>query len=135
MYIDEEKLIFCFDEIFNSIPVDDIKVAVNCNRSNFKTEYKTALRMNKEDGQFLLKKYGPKMIELSKDKNYWMTRKQNNAKIEAQVPLLLEGFSYQDLILQFIDQNGADMRDLTAAYDKLMKNSISAANEKLHRYE
>ena len=49
--------------------------------------------------------------------------------------LLLEGFSYQDLILQFIDQNGTDMRDLTTTYDKHVKNSVSAASEKLHKAE
>lgn len=62
-YIDSDihSPVFCFDEIFSGIPIDDIKTAVHCNNSDLKTEYESTLKMNKTDGQFLLDKYADRI--------------------------------------------------------------------------
>jgi hypothetical protein len=123
--------VFCFDEIFNSIPVDDIKMTARCNHSDPKAEYENTLKMNKTDGQFLLDKYADRIIELSKHAAYWEKRARNDIKSPSLVPLLLEGFTYQDLILAFLKEPTHDRKTLQQTYNKLISNCTLIASAKL----
>lgn len=132
-YIDNDlhSPVFCFDEIFSSIPVDDIKTAVHCNNSDLKTEYESTLKMNKTDGQFLLDKYADRIIKLSEDAAYWKKRARNDIKSPNVVPLFLKGFTYQDLILAFLKEHTHDKEILQRTYDKLVSNCTLAASARL----
>lgn len=132
-YIDNDlhSPVFCFDEIFSSIPVDDIKTAVHCNNSDLKTEYESTLKMNKTDGQFLLDKYADRILKLSEDVTYWEKLACNDIKSPSRVPLLLEGFTYQDLILAFLKEHTRDKKTLQRTYDKLVSKCTLAASARL----
>lgn len=132
-YIDNDlhSPVFCFDEIFSSIPVDDIKTAVHCNNSDLKTEYESTLKMNKTDGQFLLDKYADRIIKLSEDAAYWEKLARNDIKLPSLVPLLLEGFTYQDLILAFLKERTHDKETLQRTYNKLVSDCILAVSARL----
>lgn len=132
-YIDNDlhSPVFCFDEIFSSIPIDDIKTAVHCNNSNIKTEYESTLKMNKTDGQFLLDKYADRIIKLSEDTAYWEKLARNDIKSPSHVPLLLEGFTYQDLILAFLKEHAHNKETLQRTYNKLVSDCTLAASARL----
>jgi hypothetical protein len=104
---------------------------VHCNNSDLKTEYESTLRMNKTDGQFLLNKYADRIIKLSEDAAYWEKLARNDIKSPSLVPLLLEGFTYQDLILAFLKEHTHDKETLQRTYDKLVSNCTLAASARL----
>ena len=131
--LDAKPPVFYSDEIFVSIPTQTIEDTASANSCSLKDAFYDTLKLNKEDGEFLLEKYCNKILELAHDAAFWLKREEAIRPEIPHPPLTLEGFSYADLITKLVKANEPLTKTLLhKTYRKLVSERIMEANSRLN---